>query len=316
MDDIACPRCKTTKFRNPALKLMVNQCGHPLCEKCVEIVFIKGSGNCTTCNVLLRRNGFRFQVFDDPIVEKELDIRKKVLKDFNAREEDFATLREYNDYLEMVEDIVFKLTNNIEVDATRRKIDQYKKDNKSMINKNRGRQTKDDILVERLLEEEKMSSDLRVDQQKREDLERKKALLKEKEDLIDELMFSDLSAAQIVALHDKQKQELLEKEEQEAKERSRPATAFSTGIKLGSKGSEFLPVKKAAEAPPYEYKPLIIDIMGPPAPTVEELEDFGYLNHIRGAEEQEKAGGFESKIACERAIQSALCGLYFGIDGN
>lgn len=249
-------------------------------------------------------------------MEKELDIRKKVLKDFNAREEDFVTLQEYNDYLEMVEDIIFKLTNNIDVDATRRKIEQYKKENKIMINKNRGRQTKDELLIERLLEEEKMVFDFRVDQQKKEDLERKKAQLKEKEDLIDELMFSDLSAAQIVALHNRHKQEALEKEQQEAREKPRAATSFSTGIKLGSKSAEFLPVKKSAEPPPYEYKPLIIDILGPPAPTSEELDDYGYLNHIREVEDQEKAGGFESKLACERAIQSALCGLYFGFDGN
>jgi len=318
MDEIACPRCKTTKFRNPALKLMVNQCGHPLCEKCVEIVFIKGSGNCTTCNVLLRRNGFRFQVFDDPLVEKELDIRKKVLKDFNAREEDFPSPREYNDYLEMVEDIIFKLTNNVDVDATRRKIDQYKKDNKTMINKNRGRQTKDELLIERLLEEEQVVSEFRVDQLKKEDLDRKKAQLKEKEDLIDDLMFSDLSAAQIVAMHDKQKQQQLEREQQELKEKEkvRPATSFSTGIKLGSKGSEFLPVTKSVEPPPFVYKPLIIDFMGPMTPSGEELDDCGYLNHIREVDESEKAAGFESRIACERALQNAMCGLYFEIDGN
>lgn len=30
MDDLGCPRCKTTKYRNPSLKLMVNVCGHTL----------------------------------------------------------------------------------------------------------------------------------------------------------------------------------------------------------------------------------------------------------------------------------------------
>lgn len=30
MDDQGCPRCKTTKYRNPSLKLMVNVCGHTL----------------------------------------------------------------------------------------------------------------------------------------------------------------------------------------------------------------------------------------------------------------------------------------------
>lgn len=40
--DIACPRCKTTKYRNPSLKLMVNVCGHGLCESCVDLLFLKG----------------------------------------------------------------------------------------------------------------------------------------------------------------------------------------------------------------------------------------------------------------------------------
>lgn len=42
MDDQVCPKCKTTKYRNPSLKLMVNVCGHTLCESCVDLLFVKG----------------------------------------------------------------------------------------------------------------------------------------------------------------------------------------------------------------------------------------------------------------------------------
>jgi hypothetical protein len=42
MDEQACPRCKTTKYRNPSLRLMVNICGHALCESCVDLLFLKG----------------------------------------------------------------------------------------------------------------------------------------------------------------------------------------------------------------------------------------------------------------------------------
>ena len=55
----------------------------------------------------------RLQLFEDANVDKEVDIRRRILKDFNKQEEDFETLREYNDYLEMVEDIIFNLTNNL-----------------------------------------------------------------------------------------------------------------------------------------------------------------------------------------------------------
>ena len=41
--DQCCPMCKTTKDRNPSMKLMVNVCGHALCESCVELLFAKGT---------------------------------------------------------------------------------------------------------------------------------------------------------------------------------------------------------------------------------------------------------------------------------
>jgi hypothetical protein len=40
--EAVCPRCKTTSYRNPNMKLMVNVCGHNLCESCVELLFVKG----------------------------------------------------------------------------------------------------------------------------------------------------------------------------------------------------------------------------------------------------------------------------------
>lgn len=42
MEEDGCPRCKTTKYRNPSLKLLVNICGHTLCDNCVELLFVKG----------------------------------------------------------------------------------------------------------------------------------------------------------------------------------------------------------------------------------------------------------------------------------
>lgn len=71
------------------------------------------------------------------MVEKEIDIRKRVLKDFNKKEDDFPTLREYNDYLEEIETIIYNLTNNIDIVTTNKRIEQYKKDNKELIMKNK-----------------------------------------------------------------------------------------------------------------------------------------------------------------------------------
>ncbi len=51
------------------------------CGDCVEVVFIRASGPCYECGVTLRKNQFRLQQFEDSYVEKEVDIRKKVLKE-------------------------------------------------------------------------------------------------------------------------------------------------------------------------------------------------------------------------------------------
>jgi len=51
------------------------------CENCVELLFIRGSANCPECGIVLRRNNFRLQLFEDAAVEKEVDIRRKVLRE-------------------------------------------------------------------------------------------------------------------------------------------------------------------------------------------------------------------------------------------
>lgn len=61
------------------------------------------------------------------------------MKDYNKKEEDFSTLKEFNDYLEEIETIVYNLTNNIDIVGTNKKIEQYKRDNKEIIMKNKTR---------------------------------------------------------------------------------------------------------------------------------------------------------------------------------
>jgi len=43
--------------------------------------FVRGSGECLQCHIILRRNNFRDQIFEDAEVEKDTDIRKRVLRE-------------------------------------------------------------------------------------------------------------------------------------------------------------------------------------------------------------------------------------------
>ncbi|KAH8868979.1 hypothetical protein KSF78_0004181 [Schistosoma japonicum] len=116
---------------------------HSRCENCVEVLFVRGSGLCAQCKTPIRKTNFRYQLFEDPLVQKEIDIRKKLLSDFNKREDDFDCLEEYDLYLEKIEELVYNLTNDVNVEETRRYIENYKKENKEIIKKNRTRPAND-----------------------------------------------------------------------------------------------------------------------------------------------------------------------------
>ncbi|KAL4716776.1 hypothetical protein ACJJTC_001932 [Scirpophaga incertulas] len=306
MDDQACPRCKTTKYRNPSLKLMVNICGHALCESCVDLLFLKGSGSCPDCNVPLRRSNFRVQLFEDPMVEKEIDIRKRVLKDYNKKEEDFSSLRDYNDYLEEIETIIYNLTNNIDVVATNKRIEQYKKDNKELIMKNKAKIGREEIELEQILEIEKQMEELRREEIARMEQEAKKQKIREKEALIDELMFAEGDAKDILNTFAQNKAN----KQEELLPPVPKITQFSTGVKF-TRGSADQHIPVIEEGPLYRYEaPPIPERCGPDPPSLDEILNNGYLKHVKRENDTEKAGGYTSKLPCLRALQDALSGLY------
>nr|CAG4641135.1 EOG090X0BPM [Eulimnadia texana] len=308
--DLVCPKCKTTKYRNPSLVLMVNVCGHGLCESCVDLLFVTGSGSCPECGIPLRRANFRVQLFEDSLVDKEVDIRKRILKDFNKKQEDFATLREYNDYLEEVETIIFNLVNNIDIVSTNKRIEQYKKENKDLIQRNRNKISQEDMELEELLELEKTSQKDKLKVYENEELEEKKKKLKAKEALIDELMFSDVDAKSIIAAHSLSAAVKVKEEPKPAPKP--PTTQFSSGIQIGLRTiNNFLPVPKQEELPLYKYVEYNVDLMGPVPPHMDHLGEKGYFANIRAASAVDKAGGYTEKLSCYRALQEAMCGLFY-----
>ena len=197
----------------------------------------------------LRRNNFRHQLFEDSQIDKEVDIRKRILKDFNKKEEDFEQLSEWNDYLEMVEDIIFNLTNGVDILGTNKRIAEYKERNKDFITKNRfvhdklitrclschqskalllilnltnsrHRQSREALELQDILAQEARLGNIRQRQLEAEEAAAKKLKAENREKLIDDLMFSDADAGAIVSMHAK---------EMEESEQAR-VPKFSTGI--------------------------------------------------------------------------------------
>jgi len=85
-------------------------------------------------------------------LQKEVKVRTAVLKIYNKRPENFETQREYYDYLEMVEDLIYNLVNNINVTETRQIIEQYEKENQTLITINQSKRAAE----ERHLQEENL----------------------------------------------------------------------------------------------------------------------------------------------------------------
>lgn len=287
------------------MKLLVNVCGHKLCETCVETLFTRPSAACPECNTALRRNDFRIQQFEDLIVEKEVDIRKRILKIYNKLEDDFQTasdpLRAYNDYLEEVESIIWNLANGQDVDETKKQIDKYKKDNESLIRKNNFKLGREEAMITSQIEEdERLAEQRRLEAillEKQEKNDKKK----ENEQFLDRLTRGELPLEDIVAEH--------------ASKLQKKSLLFSSRSTQGSSlQKETVAPLPSTEGSKFVYVAPQVENNGPTAPDMEVLASRGYLRHIRSATRAEKAGGFSSELACGRAIQEAFAGLYLGIE--
>ncbi|KAF1812109.1 CDK-activating kinase assembly factor [Eremomyces bilateralis CBS 781.70] len=138
-DEDQCPVCKSSRYLNRNMRFLVNpECYHKMCESCVDRLFSSGPRVCPVagCNRTLRRQRFRPQTFEDIQIEREVDVRKRVAKVFNRREDEFDSLLDYNNYLNEVEDLTFNLIHKIDVDATEKKLKAYEEANKAAIREN------------------------------------------------------------------------------------------------------------------------------------------------------------------------------------
>merc|ERR1712167_431720 len=101
------------------------------CSSCVNLLFVHGQAACPQCMKNLKKNGFCEQMFDDPMVDKEVRLRKNILKIYNKRTQDFSTEAEYDNYLEKIEDLVWACMDN--EPWAEQEIQEYRKNNQILI---------------------------------------------------------------------------------------------------------------------------------------------------------------------------------------
>ncbi|KAI6184208.1 RING-type domain-containing protein [Aphelenchoides bicaudatus] len=286
----SCPKCKSNEYSNRSLVMLINECGHPLCQNCVDNIFARNANNCPYqgCEKVLKKNTFWPQMFDDPQVEKETFIRRRVMKIYNLMEDDFPTLKDYNDYLEHIEEIIFKLVNNEDVAQIEEEMRSFREEHSDSIERNRRRMNADDRWISEMLDEE-AKAQARNEMEYNNDLAMDDINVKPRS-IISELRDSDVPAEMI----------LKRKRSEERNERILARQPHQS--------TSFGPVRISGKPYHHVFTPLVFN--GPVMPTIHELSNSGYLNYVRKPEPGALAAGFRHELACYRALFESRWDLF------
>ncbi|KAI0928866.1 hypothetical protein AcV5_006298 [Taiwanofungus camphoratus] len=298
MDD-QCPVCKSDRYLNPKLRLLVSACYHKMCESCIDRLFTLGPAPCPICGKILRKLAFTPQTFEDLGVEKEVAVRRRIAKEFNKRREDFPDLLSYNDYLEEVEDIAFNLINDIDVPETEARIAAYRLENAALIELNIQREEQYQKYLKEQEETERFEREQRALELRRAEEEEREEREKERREIIDKLETSDKDAAKVIA---RSRAEALRRASARS---SSGAASQSSSRLLRSRAAQSIVVPDVPYVPLqddwYAYEDMIV---------MRESYDDPLSDAVRRDKEGiMRAGGYRVEEAWERALRSAVAGL-------
>lgn len=175
----ACAQCGTRSsaasvMSADELEFQVNKmCGHKFCKNCLNDIFTnqgKRQFACATCSkagrqVMVKREKLSKKSLDSLEVDKDIRIRRKIKSIFNQTANDFKSMEEFNNYEEEVEDIIFNLVNDLQVDEMKAKIETYQRENEVGIVLNQGKAFEEDSRLERQVQQEKEALELKLQEQ-------------------------------------------------------------------------------------------------------------------------------------------------------
>ncbi|KAK6347253.1 TFIIH/NER complex subunit [Orbilia brochopaga] len=304
--DEICPVCKSSRYLNPNMRFLVNpECYHKMCESCVDRIFSQGPSQCPVvgCDKILRKQKFRKQTFEDIQVEREVDVRKRIAKTFNKRQEDFPSLKEFNDYLEEVETVTFNLINGFDLAATEAKISAFEQSNKATILQNAAKAAQEAQFIQAQREFEREQHRRARELEQEAEAEEKRDKLEHRANLLKALQADDaeFEVAKVNKLARKKSSMRKENQERRAKEleaaRNAPAFQFMSNLN-----------KPISEEPPKPYDPLDgFDETNKYFVYREKYENPWLQDALN--DRAMLAGGYLVQQYCERAVFEAFSGV-------
>ncbi|KAF7295301.1 CDK-activating kinase assembly factor [Mycena indigotica] len=297
-EDDQCPVCKSDKYLEKKLRLLVSSCYHKMCESCIDRLFTLGPAPCPICNKVLRKLAFTPQTFEDLGVEKEIAIRRRIAKEFNKHLEDFPSLREFNDYLEEVEDITFNLINDIDVVGTEARIAKNREANAAIIRENARKEAQYALTLQQTEENERKERELRAEELRREEEEERHARESGKREIIDRLERADGKNASKVIRETRKA-----RAEREAGKKGGPTQGalmrarVAATATVAAKDVPHVPFQDDYYA--YQDRYLLQPVYVDPVSEAVRQDREGIM----------RAGGYKVEEAWERALRFAVAGL-------
>ncbi|XP_029585930.1 CDK-activating kinase assembly factor MAT1 [Salmo trutta] len=169
-------------------------------------------------------------------------------------------------------------------------MEAYQRENRDIIQKNRAK-------LEELLLLEEQGNEHRSLEALQEEQRQLQARRKSKQALQDKLERAHVPTTILLAQHKDQAAQL----ETQIEKQKQVVIPMSQTVSLQ-------PVACIEEVL-YRYQPINSHTYRTPVPELEQLGLLGYLNHVRIAQPQDMAGGFNSGLVCHQAIQDAVTGL-------
>ncbi|EGC36817.1 hypothetical protein DICPUDRAFT_31276, partial [Dictyostelium purpureum] len=283
------------------------------CESCIQLAYMKDSViTCLGCNAQLRKQSFMNQRFDDTGLEKENSIRKKYLKVFNKTRKDFKELVEYNNYLEMVEDVIFEaIEGGDSALAAENKLKEYQKQNQASIITNKKAKEEEDILIakkiadEQRIVQEKRNKFLLEDQQ---ELTNKKL---ESQKVMDDLAKGKISAKELKELDRKKAAQAAQKQKESSKV-SEPLPPISQETDKSATTFTYQPTNKpldqqqSGQQQQQQGQQAVQAMMySEPQPIGTFKYDQLELNNLVPTQQQADVAGFKQKYIKQRAFEEA-----------
>ncbi|CAK7206016.1 TFIIH/NER complex subunit [Sporothrix eucalyptigena] len=323
VDDI-CPVCKTIRYLNKDMVFLINpECYHPMCSNCVNRLFA-GPNQCpyAGCHKTLRRKDFRKPFFDDLVIEREVDLRRRVAAVFNQGQDDFESLDDYNEYLEKVESLTMDLVgSNVPARrAAEAELSRWEAEHRAEIERNRRRGERADEMSKARMAAEKEAARARRLEALRQDEEERRAKVRAHEADLDSLTKAPDddggAAAGRIMLRRRgqhQREGLLNAEEQALLARD-GASGGAPGLTIRGLKDKRKIAAAAAAAADGPYDPFEgLD----PAPSRFRVQTGEYRNPwLQGAREHNShvVGGYDVHEYCARALYEAFSGLAVFVD--